>query len=131
MTLPKLSTMTEAEIRVKCAETTGRPGAQLVMYYHAPQGGGLQDVCTKTKPHPWRKNEFEWEPVPDYLRDERAAITLCNWMAENGWEPHIKKYQGVWFVTFVTAHEQKGAVSPSFATAITYAFCIANNLAEL
>lgn len=64
--------MSPEQQRIKIAEACGLMGAKLVMYYHNPHGGGLQDVCTKTNPHPWRKGEFEWVPVPDYLNDLNA-----------------------------------------------------------
>lgn len=121
MTLPKINDLSNDQIRAMIAEAT-IPGMT------GPYG------CYSSPELSGQVNGEEWI-IPDYPTDANAALTLCAWMAEkHGWQFNATMHRKsrTWSVYFEQDEETHYSVidQPTFALAVSRAFCISNNLAE-
>lgn len=133
MTLPKIDSLSNEQIRVMCAEKLGWT-----------EGEGRQSAAPECG---WIR---QWNPpkdclfqyltpnLPDYPTDANAALMLCAWMAERDywWETGnqwISDTEQNVYCELVPKHGDSRPTrtrADTFALAICRAFLIANHLAE-
>lgn len=96
--------MTQEEKRIKLSDVGGLIDPQRILYYQAPQGGGLEDVCSKV-PHAYRSRPaFDWKPVPNYFGDLNAVRGLEENLTDDQWTDYINN---LYFITFKPAAKDR------------------------
>lgn len=112
-TLPRLPDLSDDQKRVLLAEAQGwKPNP------------------TWLAPKAWLnpKDQESFHELPDYLYNERAAITLCDMLGDKGWRVFIDKPKE-WRCVFEDEHGRHTEYAPSLATAISNCASLALNLA--
>lgn len=159
---PRLDALSNETINAICAEAIGVADRWTVLkrgLYYRPNGNGYTScigeawILTESEAdkHVYPHDEpvtKEKAPLPDFVTDPNAALTLCDWMAEREWQTEINQGTGKdWECEFVRLAQDGddpdeltmrrnfrvrivyGAAS-TLPLAITRAFLIANGLAQ-
>lgn len=121
MTLPKIDSLSNEQIRAMCAEAMGWMRIEKTDIGFI---GENPDENTR------------W--LPDYPIDANAALTLCAWMADKNWwwetgNQWISETEQNAYCELVPKHGDSRPTrtrADTFAIAICRAFLIANHLAE-
>lgn len=130
-------TMTNEELRVAVAEAMGwteirDPKTFNSLFasdqHFAKSPFGLQPGINRNHPSlvgESKKHEPPedwWVLIPKYTTDHNAAMTLCDALAKEGWEPNFRKWKGQWEAWFQTIEETFLGTGPTLPIAICRAF---------
>lgn len=80
--------------------------------------------------HVWDEHSDAKYEHSNFTSDANDALTLCDWMAEKGWQSFLNNSRGEWNAIFTNNKRQINATGKTQPLAISKAFAVANGLAR-